>query len=598
MENENLLEINRPMYGYHVNYSRNGSVIKIISYSDNEKQYIAQPKLGFIQFITDLGGLFGFYLGLSLLDLTNSIQKLLNKVTHFLVLIYQIELFNIFIILVKMVLKKIIELINYIKIINWQLIFKLLTFTVMSYQICYLVYDYFQFPMETKVEFVDYVRNGTKYSISDFPAITVCTNNIFEDMFFRTEYSPKFYEAMNLTYLRYIMSKPRYEIKKFYNYNNLKKYFRHFNYLNKTITNKLVKYLANEYLKPIIHSGDHTEYRFILKYFVANNIDEFRNKSSFYLNLFEYGLNNTMRLFNFLSNKIHFFAINYGSNYYISIPRKNKHISQFGFCNTFNYSENYLDKLIAREIRLVELEDRGLAEEPSEYWKTKYILHDKNSFPMSGQTILPHLGRIKDREFTVKIIAKELLMLPWPYETDCHDYGKGSRFDCINKCYLKKYHDAFGCVPNEGSYYTLFLEKGSTKMRFCQKLDEIKINNLNENLEKFCHIKCKTQCLTYQYEHVIYENNLTNYINIRENHFKMFDTFYTRVIYDVKITIVYLVINIVNTMGLWHGVSFIAIYEIFSTNSKLITYTDKMIKNGGKIKFICPNNIGIKVSLF
>ena len=57
-----------------------------------------------------------------------------------------------------------------------------MTMSLLSYQILYLVYTYLTFSTESRYSFLAYDMKDSKHSINEFPAITVCTEQIFEEL--------------------------------------------------------------------------------------------------------------------------------------------------------------------------------------------------------------------------------------------------------------------------------------------------------------------------------------------------------------------------------------------------------------------------------
>ena len=92
------------------------------------------------------------------------------------------------------------ELINFI---YWKKLFTILSIPVLIFQFYKSIEDYLQFSTEISFEFLEYNRNDTKYSLSDFPAITVCNEHIIDKILFEKKYIETY--TLSMTYAQQLL---------------------------------------------------------------------------------------------------------------------------------------------------------------------------------------------------------------------------------------------------------------------------------------------------------------------------------------------------------------------------------------------------------
>ena len=163
-----------------------------------EHKYTAFPRMGLVEFVTNIGGLFSLYLGMSFIDMSEIIKQLiplakkisrwLKKLTVF--RFFRDKIFKFIIIIFK------VE--KFIEIIDWKRLFTIISIPVLVFQFYSSINDYLSFSTELSFEFISYNRNITKYSLSDFPAITVCNEHIFDKILFEPEFIEVYNESIRV----------------------------------------------------------------------------------------------------------------------------------------------------------------------------------------------------------------------------------------------------------------------------------------------------------------------------------------------------------------------------------------------------------------
>ena len=147
--------------------------------------YQAQPKLDFVIFIANIGGLFGLYLGISFVDFSIILKRVFYITRSYLVYILHIYIMKIRI-LKRLInfLKLLIKIISYLQIIKWKTIITMISIPVLLSQNYYLISDFFQYSTQISFEFIAYKEMDNKYSINEFPAITVCNEHLLDRYLF------------------------------------------------------------------------------------------------------------------------------------------------------------------------------------------------------------------------------------------------------------------------------------------------------------------------------------------------------------------------------------------------------------------------------
>ena len=150
-----------------------------------DHKYTAFARMGLIDFLINMGGLFGLWLGMSFIDMSDLIKLFIPLTEKVLNLMKRIKIFRLTTIKIKKFIRKIK---NFIEYIDWKRLFTILSIPVLLFQFYKSIDDYLKFSTDLSFEFIEYNRNDTKYLLTDFPAITVCNEEIFEEIFFDKQY--------------------------------------------------------------------------------------------------------------------------------------------------------------------------------------------------------------------------------------------------------------------------------------------------------------------------------------------------------------------------------------------------------------------------
>ena len=148
---------------YFQHYNTTDNIILLKKQNDQENYYTAEAKYEFIQFFTDLGSLFGLYVGVAIIDLNEFIKITMIKFKEFLELFLSLNILYSIKTRVLKVSKIIIKFLKFMSKVEWKKIMKLISIPVMLYQICFLLYDYSLYSTLIKYEFPEYVKQDRGY---------------------------------------------------------------------------------------------------------------------------------------------------------------------------------------------------------------------------------------------------------------------------------------------------------------------------------------------------------------------------------------------------------------------------------------------------
>ena len=182
----------------------NDTVLEIKSKMKKQLIYHAEPSLQLVDFISNIGGLFGLYFGLSFIDISQLLKNIGRRIRSFLQNLIFYRKMKRLIEYLKLSQMVILKYIKRITKIPWKSILTLISSPFFISKIFDLIINYFHFPTQISFEFVEYQQNHQKISTNEFPAITVCTEHMFEKAFFDQYYT--FYQESSL-YNRNIRSK-------------------------------------------------------------------------------------------------------------------------------------------------------------------------------------------------------------------------------------------------------------------------------------------------------------------------------------------------------------------------------------------------------
>ena len=582
--------------------TENFSNIKITAIENQETSYYAKPKYDLVQFLTDLGSLVGLYVGLSLIDLSIIFIDLIDKIKLFLHFLLNLNLIIKVKNILKLLFNRILQIVFWTKIINWTLLAKIITLPVMLSQIIYLVNDYLLYSTLIKVEFVDLTANlnsiddiehssNLEYSWEEFPGITVCTENTFEEIYFDRKYPSYYYKDMVIiedvenklnSRLKYIMDHKNVLQNDDHYVENTERILNYTRHLKRWFRNSLIRNLIFGYImtKEYTHlfkdfefsfsTPDFNEYDFIffnwiqpyMEYFTANDHDEFENNTKKYHDLHTFGWDSLRKVQKFLTGHTHSKGIYSFTQW----------VSSLGMCHKFFVyrSKKNLHNFKFSHDQIFQFPD---------YISRRYYIHDPNEFPMEkyeGQLIT-----VKDESIPVKFLKIKFTELQFPYNTMCKYYNKAGRSECLNRCYMQRYIKIFKCIPTKNYLHALFRYKNYPSNEFCQYDLDI-TNDINNLIETHCKINCPSPCIHYRYQFDISPGNSPNRFSVSKPmvSFEFASNFYQHIINYPKLTMTNLMINIANVINLWHG----SYYFMFIINMSNI-YQKIFLKM--KIKLHC-----------
>ena len=336
---------------------RGDSYIKIINKKEKQYFYLAESQLSIIKYIADLGGLFGLYLGISLIEMGKIIKNSISLMKTFFNFIKESKYFKM--IKVNICIQKINTFLNYLHQINFSLISKIIFNPILIFELFSMIKLYFQYSTQTNYEFISYNISEDKYSLNEFPSITVCNEQLFDKIWFDNYYekaierdlNEKYKSYHNFEFIKYYLSICRRVIK-----------FR-VNETNHVITKKNILYSMNElvyaygthyfqYLPMVKNVFDLNNYcqfvpmsEFIINKFMANNHGEFINKTLQFEDKHSYGLSSLKILFEFYA--LHYRCVTDEPSIKCShlSPRLNL-LSPSGKCHTFlsnNFNPIYVN---------------------------------------------------------------------------------------------------------------------------------------------------------------------------------------------------------------------------------------------------------------
>ena len=332
---------------------------------------------------------------------------------------------------------------------------------------------YFQYSTQTNYEFIPYNISDDKYSLNEFPSITLCNEQLFDKIWFNNYYEKEIERDLNEKYEEY------------YNLEYVEGYLRtcniskfNLNDIHHDITNKHVIYSINEFISvifyhyielfPFYKGIDKHMYchqiismiELILNKFMSNNLGEFINKTLPFEDKHSYGLSPVKQLFDFYGQ--HYRCVTDEPSINCSqLSPKLTLLSPMGNCHTFLtniFNQTYV-KSINIFTNIFILYGKPMSLFPH-YLFNRYFLQDKIGFPSQKSVeIIPIFNYMhKYNGMSIELKKTVIKRLEKPYDTECHDYVNSNQINCLNECRMKKYKDKFNCLPNHNKYHTLVFE--------------------------------------------------------------------------------------------------------------------------------------------
>ena len=481
-------------------------MLKIVNRPVKNYHYQALIKVNLIECITNIGGLLGLYIGLSIVDLSDIAKSMLTRMITMIEYITSILCLQVLRIRSKKIIKNILIYLRMVKKLPLKHIINVITTPILFIQIFYLIQEYLQYPTQTSIEFPLFETNASstdriRISGKEFPDISLCHTINIDHALFDNSLSDDESKALEMiddvkvdqiNYEEAMKKLDSFTSTHKYNCENRDDYVYHDYYQVFKIFEGLLK---NKWTK-IIMSGEllyindiygfcfdddkQNDYfahamRIMIKYITANSYDEFSMIMEPINNREKYGLNATLDLFT------HFNLYQHVSTRFdlksVELTPNKLSLTPYGMCTTISPGQQLADKFI-EQLPITTLI-------PSIIFKYTVIIHPFNTIPIRQ---LNAFNIEQDIDKMIILSKYTLEKLPAPYDTDCQPYKHNdNQHQCITNCYLKKYHDRFNCIPSNPMHLSVDLNQ--SQWRFCPKdyNEDIVMmeNNINGEFEIF-----------------------------------------------------------------------------------------------------------------
>ncbi len=436
---------------------------------------------------------------------------------------------------------------------NWKKITALITLPILIYQLFVIIQTYLQFSTEVSVQLIpfrDPENNHLKYD--SFPAITVCTNTILDEIIEnQNQENPVLVKTNELL------------INNSLNYNE-SVMFRKLPFSVHEINSNVTR--SFDFLKAVISQLNlHFNYRFYYRQHVSPHFiyKDYYLKPNYQANM------NISRLFQLSILQLYrelatcIYIKHYDADLREPCLEKyqKRFLSKYGRCftNLYNPLHNTTMFYSSRQFYFeLDWDHYVRTQYISKIFRRMFIMHSPSNLPIFNDLQLS-LGDIRgDNKWAIKITKLQFDRLPPPYETQCYDYGKSSRFQCVNEWYESMYRQELKCIPFEDSLMTIDLNDKYkyNSLNFCKNRTKIVKNEL---IEHDCSRLCGTPC---QDDYFSYDSEMIFKPLIEPIIFYIDGKYYSRLIYSPKTTFYSLIIDMANIWSLWHGISFAMLTNI------------------------------------
>ena len=304
----------------------NDTVIEIKSNKKKQLIYHAEPNLQLVDLISNIGGLFGLYFGLSFIDVSHIFKTITRRIRNYLKSLIFYRKIKALIEYLKLSQLVILKYIKRITKIPWKFILTFLFSPFFISKMFDLIINYFNFPTKISFDFVEYQQNHQKISINEFPAITLCTEHMFEKALF-----DQYYAFMNKQiYLSPRMMQSSTDGSKCW-------YFYRQN-INLTTSNINIFIFIVNHCK--YNFPNENIFKYLSKYFDINNEEEYYQVIKTIEDKYRYGLNGTLDMLDFYVNHHNCWTLYEPNIECEDFKPTIKMLSPFGKCHTYLMGNN------------------------------------------------------------------------------------------------------------------------------------------------------------------------------------------------------------------------------------------------------------------
>ena len=169
-------------------------MLKIVNRPIKNYHYQALIKVNLIECVTNIGGLLGLYIGLSIVDLSDIAKTMLTRMITMIEYITSMLCLQILRIRSKKIIKNILTYLRMVKKLPLKHIINAITTPILLMQIFYLVQEYLQYPTQSSTEFPLFETNASstnrvRISGKEFPDISLCHTINIDHLLFDTSLS-------------------------------------------------------------------------------------------------------------------------------------------------------------------------------------------------------------------------------------------------------------------------------------------------------------------------------------------------------------------------------------------------------------------------
>ena len=243
-----------------------------------------------------------------------------------------------------------------------------------------------------------------------------------------------------------------------------------------------------------------------------------------------------------------------------TMPRE----TPFGKCMTHYYDINKINLSIENNLNMFILNNQDKVDGAQMIYpltNKRLIFHPITTGPELTSDELSISSFDYDNYF-IELTRYDFIRQPPPYDTQCQEYGNGTRYDCLNNCYHDEYIKISRCIPVEQSLYTFSIINKTeyNRINFCSNFKEFE----NSKIIKICESQCRTSCKDTKF--ISFEQKRIGMMNIE---IKFYDQDNYKINYEPNMNIFRLFISAINLVSSFYGTTIIDIILILKN---LITY--------------------------